>query len=194
MVKYYWFDKFKAYVTENQPMPTSSKPRFTLTHILFFLYCFFIVWAVLFKTSFSLSEFRDMIFSRPRTLNLIPFYYDCDVSIRFHISEVLMNAVLFFPFGVYLKMLDIPTRKAILTGFLLSFALELCQFAFALGAADITDLITNTSGTAAGVCLYLLALKLFRNKTKINKVLSVLALTATILLGLLLLLIGLANR
>jgi len=175
-------------------MSTSPKTRFTLTHILFFLYCFFIVWAVLFKTSFSLSEFQDMLFSRPRTLNLIPFYYDCDVSIRFHISEVLMNAVLFFPFGVYLKMLDLPSHRAILSGFLLSFVLELCQFAFALGAADITDLITNTLGTASGVFLYLLVLKLFRNKTKINKILSVLALTATILLGLLLLLLYLANR
>ena len=173
---------------------SQPKPKLTLTHALFFLYCLFIVWAVLFKTSFSLSEFRDMLFSRPRTLNLIPFYYDCDVSVRFHISEVLMNTVLFFPFGVYLKMLDFPARRAILSGFLLSLALELCQFAFALGAADITDLITNTLGTAAGVCLYLLTLKLFRNKTKINKILSVLALTATILLGLLLLLLYLANR
>ncbi len=175
-------------------MTPLSKPKLTLTHVLFFLYCLFIVWAVLFKTSFSLSEFRDMLFSRSRTFNLIPFYYDCDVSIRFHISEVLMNAVLFFPFGVYLKMLDLPARRAILSGFLLSLTLELCQFAFALGAADITDLITNTLGTASGVCLYLLALNLFRNKTKINKILSVLALTATVLLGLLLLLLYLANR
>ena len=173
---------------------SKPKPKLTLTHVLFFLYCLFIVWAVLFKTSFSLSEFRDMLFSHPRTLNLIPFYYDCDVSIRFHISEVLMNTVLFFPFGVYLKMLDIPSRKAIVSGLLLSFALEFCQFAFALGSSDITDLITNTLGTASGVCLYLLTLNLFKNKKKINTILSVLALTATILLGLLLLLLYLANR
>lgn len=176
-------------------MTPLSKPKLTLTHVLFFLYCLFIVWTVLFKNAFSFREILEMIQSaRPRTFNLIPFYYDCDVSIRFHISEVLMNAVLFFPFGVYLKMLDLPVRKAILSGFLLSFVLEFCQFAFALGAADITDLITNTFGTASGVCLYLLALNLFRNKTKINKILSVLALTATILLGLLLLLLYLANR
>ncbi|MBQ9996772.1 MAG: VanZ family protein [Clostridia bacterium] len=173
-------------------MTPLSKPKLTLTHALFSLYFLFIVWTVLFKNSFSFNEIQAL--TRPRTLNLIPFYYDCDVSIRFHISEVLMNTVLFFPFGVYLKMLDIPSRKAIVSGLLLSFALEFCQFAFALGSSDITDLITNTLGTASGVCLYLLTLNLFKNKKKINTILSVLALTATILLGLLLLLLYLANR
>ena len=105
-----------------------------------------------------------------------------------------MNAVLFFPFGVYLKMLDIPTRKAILYGFSFSLLLELGQLAFALGACDITDLITNTSGTATGVCLYLLTVRLFKNQANVNKVFRILALTATILLGLLLLMLYLANN
>lgn len=166
--------------------------KITLTHILFILYCLFIVWSVLFKMSFSFSEIPEM--TRPRSINFIPFYYECDISIRFHIQEVLMNAVLFFPFGVYLKMLNIATGKSILYGFCLSLALELGQLAFALGACDITDLITNTSGTAAGVCLYLLILRLFKNQTKINKVFCILALTATILLGLLILMLYLANN
>ncbi len=173
-------------------MKNSKKLKITLPHVLFFLYCLFILWTVVFKNSFSFREIPAMI--RPRSLNLIPFYYDNEISVRFHIKEVLMNAVLFFPFGVYLKMLDIPSRKALLSGFLLSLTLELCQLAFALGACDITDLITNTLGTAAGVCLYLLIVKLFKNRAKVNKVLCILALTATILLGLLLLLLYLANR
>lgn len=173
-------------------MTNPAKLKFTLTHILCFLYCLFIVWTVLFKNTFSFSEILEM--TRPRSINFLPFYYDEELSLRFHLWEVLMNAVLFFPFGVYLKMLDIPSRKAILSGFLFSLILELCQLAFALGACDITDLITNTSGTAAGVCLYLLIVKLFQNRTKINKILCILALTATILLGLLLLMLYLASR
>ncbi len=172
-------------------MTSRSKPKFSLTHLLFFLYCLFIVWTVLFKTSFSFSGIPEM--TRPRSLNLIPFYYNCEISVRFHIQEVLMNAVLFFPFGVYLKMLDIGTGKSILCGFLFCLVLELCQLAFALGACDITDIITNTSGTAAGVCLYLLIVRLFKNKRTINKVFCILALTATILLGLLILMLYLAN-
>ena len=168
--------------------------QFTLTHILFFLYCLFIVWCVLFKTAFSFRELLEMFQSdRPRNLNLIPFYYECDISVRFHIQEVLMNVVLFFPFGVYLKMLDIPLRRSVLTGFLFSLTLEFCQFAFALGACDITDLITNTSGTAAGICLYLLTVRLLKNQAKANKLFRILALTATILLGLFLLMLYLAN-
>lgn len=173
-------------------MTSFSKPKFTLTHVLFALYCLFIVWTVLFKNTFSFHELSDMI--RPRSLNLIPFYYDCEISVRFHIQEVLMNAILFFPFGVYLKMLDIPVRKSILYGFLFSLALELGQLAFALGACDITDLITNTSGTAAGVCLHLLTVRLFKNQANVNKIFRILALTATILLGLLLLMLYLANN
>ncbi len=172
-------------------MTNPPKPKFTLVYILCFLYCAFIVWCVLFKSSFSFSEIQELI--RPRSMNFIPFFYDEEISIRFHIQEVLMNAVLFFPFGVYLKMLDIGTGKSIFCGFLLSLTLELCQLLFALGACDITDLITNTSGTAAGVCLYLLTVMLFKNQAKVNKVFCILALTATILLGMLILMLYLAN-
>ena len=165
--------------------------KFTLTHVLFFLYFLFILWCVLFKTAFTFREITEMI--SPRRINLIPFYYDCDVSVRFHISEVLLNVLLFFPFGVYLKMLDFPTLRAVLTGFLFSLTLELCQFAFALGACDITDLITNTAGTAAGVCLYHLALLLFKDRRKLHKVLRILASSATVLLGILILMLFLGN-
>ena len=168
--------------------------QFTLTHILFFLYCLFIVWCVLFKTAFTFREILEMFQSgRPRSLNLIPFYYDCDISVRFHINEVLLNVLLFFPFGVYLKMLDTPTRRAVLTGFLFSLTMEFCQFAFALGACDITDLITNTAGTAAGVLLYHLALLLFKDRWKLHKILRILASSATVLLGILILMLFLGN-
>lgn len=168
--------------------------QFTLTHILFFLYCLFIVWCVLFKTAFTFREILEMFQSgRPRSLNLIPFYYDCDISIRFHINEVLLNVLLFFPFGVYLKMLDIPIRRAVLTGFLFSLTMEFCQFAFALGACDITDIITNTAGTAAGILLYHLALLLFKDRRKLHKILRILASSATVLLGILILMLFLGN-
>ena len=168
--------------------------QFTLTHILFFLYCLFIVWCVLFKTAFTFREILEMFQSgRPRSLNLIPFYYDCDISVRFHINEVLLNVLLFFPFGVYLKMLHIPIRRAVLTGFLFSLTLEFCQFAIALGACDITDLITNTAGTAAGILLYHLALILFKDRRKLHKILRILASSATVLLGILILMLFLGN-
>lgn len=173
-------------------MTTLGKPRISLLQILFFLYCLFILWTVVFKNTFSVREIAELV--RPRSLNLIPFYYDCSVSVRFHIREVLLNILLFFPFGVYLKMLDIPSRRAVLTGFLFSLGMELCQLIFALGACDITDLITNTTGTAAGVLLYHLALLLFKNRRMLHKILLILASSATVLLGILLLMLFLANR
>lgn len=168
------------------------KSKLHLPYVLFVLYCLLIVWVVVFKTSFNFREIE--FFARPRSINLIPFYYDEEISTRFHLWEVLMNAILFAPFGVYLKILDTPSRKSILYGFFFSLALELFQFTFALGAADITDLITNTLGTAAGICFYAVISKIFKNKEKVNKGLCLVALTATLLLSTLIFLLYLANR
>ena len=41
----------------------------------------------------------------------------------------------------------ISSKNIILVGFLSSFTFEVCQFIFALGASDITDIITNTITT-----------------------------------------------
>ena len=57
-----------------------------------------------------------------------------------------------------------------------SFALETAQYAFAIGAADVTDLITNTAGAAVGVGFYGILSRIVRDTDKLNRALNVIAL------------------
>ena len=145
-----------------------------LTLALTIVYILLMIWIILFKMS-SIAE----ILSTPgiRRLNLIPFYYDNENSM--HLSEVLANVAIFIPLGVYLRMLGVPAGKTVLAGFGLSLAFETVQYFFAIGAWDITDLITNTAGAAAGVLLYGLFTRLFRDARKRHRALNVIALTGT---------------
>lgn len=148
------------------------KRKNNVAKIIFVLYCLILIWLVLFKFSFSFSEISW--FARTRSLNLIPFYYDTEVG-NSHIKEVVMNVLVFVPMGIYLKILDMPAAKTVLTAFIFSFFLELIQFVTTIGASDITDIITNTTGAVIGVCLYLLAKKIFVDKKRIAKVVNILA-------------------
>ena len=118
--------------------------------ILFAIYCFLLVWIILFRLSFSIQDIIGL--DKIRSINLIPFYYSNEVNS--HFKEVIENLLIFIPFGVYLRMINKNNKIIILYGFLLSLALEISQFIFKLGASDITDLITNTLGTTIGVLGY----------------------------------------
>ena len=135
---------------------------------------------------FFLEKFTNLC-----AINFIPFYYPYEV--KGHFKEVLENLLIFIPFGIYLKMLNKKNNKIILYGLAFSLALEIIQFAFGLGSTDITDIITNTSGTILGLLGYLLLVKLFKNKDKINNALKIIALIVTILFSSLIALLLIAN-
>lgn len=159
--------------------------------IIFAIYGLILIWIVLFKMAFSLDEIRWL--QTARRVNLIPFSYDTDVG-RIQAREVILNVIVFIPMGLYLKMLTNSGRKAILYGFFTSFVFELCQFLFAIGGSDITDIITNTTGTAAGVCLYALLRKIFPNKQKTDRFINRTASIGLLLFGVLTFLLFLANQ
>ena len=149
----------------------------SVTIVLTIIYSFIVVWIILFKMS-TLSEipYLDHI----RNINLIPFHYDDETSS--HLSEVLENVMIFIPLGVYLKMLKIKDAKAILLGMTFSLGLEILQFILAVGASDITDIMTNTAGAAIGVGIYAILSLVFRKSEKLDKVLCILASICTLLL------------
>ena len=149
----------------------------SVTIVLTTIYSFIVVWIILFKMS-TLSEipYLDHI----RNINLIPFHYDDETSS--HLSEVLENVMIFIPLGVYLKMLKITDAKAILFGMTCSLGLEILQFILAVGATDITDIMTNTAGTAIGVGIYAILSLVFRKSKKLDKILCILASICTMFL------------
>lgn len=107
------------------------------------------------------------------------------------LDEILNNFIVFIPVGLYLGMLmpkSSPLRK-IAPIFGLSLLYEVIQFIFAIGASDITDLIMNTLGGAAGIFLVFLFTKLLKEKTV--KILNIAAVICTLAItGFMALLIG----
>lgn len=68
--------------------------------------------------------------------------------------DVILNLLLFIPLGVTLHWLGLRPRRAALTAFLVSLAIELLQATIVVGRdSSVSDLATNTLGGWAGACL-----------------------------------------
>ena len=160
------------------------------TKIIFILYCIILVWIVLFKLSLSADGVRALA-DAGRSVNLIPFYYPAETD--FHAREVLLNAIIFAPFGLLLCMLGAGFKKASLIALSVSAALEVCQFALAFGACDVTDVITNTLGAIVGAGAYLGLCKIFKNRQKLDKTLLILGTCASAAFFILTILLTLTN-
>jgi glycopeptide antibiotics resistance protein len=139
-----------------------------LTRGLLALYLVTLAWLVLLKTSVNLSA---LLAHHQRSLNLVPFAAPSIVNGRINYGEMVFNCVFFIPFGL---LLNVNFKK---TGFLpkltfilaFSVAVELLQFIFAIGATDVTDVITNTAGGFLGLTLYGLSNK-FINDEKLDSI------------------------
>jgi len=124
-----------------------------LSRGLLALYIMTLIWIVLFKLTFNISK---IINYRHRSLNLIPFAAPSRVHGRINYEEIILNCLFFIPLGL---LLNVNFKKA---GFLpklafiviFSVSAELIQYIFAIGATDITDVITNTAGGIIGLKLY----------------------------------------
>ncbi len=178
----------KPYIDER--ITRMTKRKIDLTSVLFCIYCLILIWVVLFKASLSWDAIRLLV--REREINLIPFFGLGELVLLNR--EMLLNVIVFVPMGAYLCMLNISAPKAVLYGFLVSLGFELCQLLTRLGTFDVTDLITNTFGTAIGACAYLLLKKLFGDQTKLNRAINVMALTVAAAFAVLALLLFVANR
>ena len=118
-----------------------------LSRTLFAAYLLILLWLVLFKFSYDpFAVIRDF---QTRSLNLIPFAYARK-------SEMISNVIAFIPFGVMLSVnfKEIAFKYKIALVFAFSLAVEIIQYALAIGVTDITDLIMNTLGGFVGLALY----------------------------------------
>ena len=95
-------------------------------------------------------------------INLIPFK-DLFVNISrknwYFVLQMLVNIFMFVPFGVFLYIGGINTRKTCLFGFLLSLGIEVFEYVTGRGIFDIDDLILNTLGALIGYLLARVILK-----------------------------------
>ena len=106
---------------------------------------------------FSLDRFEHIGY------NLIPFNGS---GLNFRL-DLILNTLMFVPFGFIISMKSKKNLKSfllLLIPFLSSVIFESLQYIFRLGAADITDIITNTLGSIIGFIIYFLIYKIFGNK------------------------------
>jgi glycopeptide antibiotics resistance protein len=127
----------------------------SLTRILLAIYSIILIWLILFKFSVHISA---VLHYDKRSLNLVPFSNSSG-----SVSEIVDNVLVFIPFGV---MLGINFKRfnlwsKLLVVLLASIGAETIQYIFAIGATDITDVITNTLGGLLGLIGYDLSSKHF---------------------------------
>ncbi len=118
---------------------------------LFVVYLVLLVWAVLWKLDVPWV-------GGDTAIKLVPFVRTGEAGPSAP-AEVIVNLVLFFPFGVYLGLLA-PARRwwtAAVAVAGTSLALEVAQYVLAVGRSDSTDVIVNTGGGLAGLGLLALA-------------------------------------
>lgn len=133
-----------------------------MTYTLFGIYFLALAWLILLKGQFSLPNFGFY-----RNINLIPLKGSAVVNGKIDLDEILGNVFIFFPYGIFMGTLypETPFYKKLLPIFLTSLAFETLQYICGIGATDITDIITNTTGGIIGLLVYLLLKKLFKERT-----------------------------
>ncbi|MFX4262501.1 VanZ family protein [Pelotomaculum propionicicum] len=166
-----------------------SEKRNTLTLVLFAIYLLALTWLILFKLQFSIA-----VMDEGRIINLIPLLGSFDYNGVIRFSEIRVNILAFIPLGIYICMLKAPWSfvKKILTIVGLTLTFEIIQFIFAIGRADITDVLGNTLGGIIGIGIYALLSRVLKGRT--NKVINVLAAVFTILALLLVALLLISHR
>lgn len=135
-----------------QKLITNEKIKRIIAIVPFIIYVGLMIYTTLIDRESSTGE---------RVYCLIPFdsyyrFFNGDADIM---KQSIMNIAFFYPFGFLLRCLDaefIKKRKwiIVLLAFLFSACVEFCQYKFALGYAEVDDVIHNTLGAAIGVFAY----------------------------------------
>ena len=149
-----------------------------LITILFGIYLIILIWIILFKMQTDL-EFLPYI----RSVNLVPFGQSDIINGKIDLDEIINNCLIFIPVGIYVEMLARNRKfyQKIIPIFLITLFLEISQFILHIGATDITDIIMNTLGGMIGILSISILYKFFKNREKVNQILSVLALICTVM-------------
>ena len=157
-------------------MGANSKSN-QLTYSLFLIYLAILFWIIVLKLSV-----RFTYMGQQRSINLIPYNQPLMLNGKADLGEIILNALVFVPMGVYVAILfnRWSAIKSILFFALSSFVLETIQYITALGAFDITDIINNSLGGTFGLFLFKIFEKLSGNSQKAQKIVNIMALLATI--------------
>jgi glycopeptide antibiotics resistance protein len=158
-----------------------------LTNTLFIIYLVALLWILVFKLGVQFS------YMGKRRINLIPFNELLILKGKVDFVEMILNAVIFVPLGIYIGVLfkRWTYGKKIFLLFIISLLIEGLQFILKVGAFDTTDIITNSLGGIIGLLIFKAIEKAFKNSFKAQKFVNIVAAAGTVLMTLLLLLLKL---
>ena len=156
---------------KEQPVVTRVSNISTIA--LFIIYLIALYWILLLKLGVQFSYMAN------RKLNLIPFKGTSILN-----GENILNVVIFIPLGIYAGVLfkGLSTGIKLLLFFIVSLIIEGVQYLFRLGAFDVTDIITNTSGGVIGFIIFKGIEKAFNNHVKAQQIINVVAMIGTVLM------------
>lgn len=155
-----------------------SEKQKNIVFLLIFIFSFLSYIDLVFDvTLFKYVPLSDVFLQdryHSQAINSIPFS-DWHVDRSGMIRDVILNTILFFPFGFLLQMICKRNKICIypiVIPLFVSVAIEVLQYIFSLGITDITDVISNTLGAILGSLSYLLFNTIFKEKKeKSNKIL-----------------------
>lgn len=153
-----------------------------LTNVLCIIYVSALCWILLFKLGVHFSYMEE------RSVNLKPFNNGGIDN-----AESILNIIIFIPLGIYTGLLFKRWHyvKKLLLFFLISLLFEALQFIFRIGAFDVSDIITNTTGGIIGLIIFTAIERLFNNRLRAQKFINAIAAIATAAMILLLVLLKL---
>ncbi len=155
-----------------------------LTYALLLIYLISLVWIIVLK--FNLVAYHAGV---ERSINWIPFPRLFGLPGQGDRNELLLNVLIFVPYGLYSGILwQKWTLPRLIPVFLTSsFLFESSQYFLKYGAFDATDLVNNTLGGILGWITYQGLKKLAKSPKLARKWVNIFALIGTgIILGLLL--------
>ena len=140
-----------------------------IMQVIFVVYILLLMRFILFKYA-PLTSLWDAFFLRKREYNIIPlkatYQMIRGLSPLRLVENIAGNIILFVPFGILLPLAFRVERLTIVYGFAESVFVEIIHLAFAMGAADIDDVILNTLGAVIGYIAYRIINRCIKNREK----------------------------
>ena len=164
-----------------------KNPLYQVTVGLFIIYFLVLIWVLIFKLGVEFSYISN------RNVNLIPFSEFFNSGGKVDPGGFIMNIIIFIPFGIYAGSIfkSRPFGKQIILFFCTSLLFEVIQYLMRIGAFDITDTITNTTGGITGMLIYKAIEKISGNKIRAQQITVGIAFSGTLVMILLLVLLKL---
>ena len=141
-----------------------------VTTALLIIYLLITFWIIVLKMNVPMTYKADA-----KIINLIPYQASTILNGSVSYVEILLNVVIFIPFGLYANPLFRSSSFLQKVGLFFFFSLlfELTQYFLGIGALDSTDILNNTLGGVIGLWIYRGIEKIFSDRLKTQNLVNI---------------------